>query len=104
MIYYEDDIPWGAGRLYIMFNDNKCSLSRAEKSVVQLLLVGYSQKQIATIHQRSIKTISLQKTNAFRRLNVRNDASLLSVLLLRGIVTVYIEENKPFRRAMGKSV
>ncbi|EDV1002862.1 response regulator transcription factor [Salmonella enterica subsp. enterica] len=98
MTYYDDEVPGRgrAGRLYIVFNDNNCDLSIAEKNVVQLLLSGYSQSQIATINRRSVKTISVQKVNAFRRLNVRNDTSLLSVLLLRGIVTIYTEETQPF--------
>ncbi|EKS6154161.1 response regulator transcription factor [Salmonella enterica] len=98
MTYYDDEVPGRGrvGRLYIVFNDNDCDLSMAEKNIVQLLLAGYSQTQIATIKRRSVKTISVQKVNAFRRLNVKNDTSLLSVLLLRGIVTIYAEENQPF--------
>lgn len=68
----------------------------AELNVIQLLLKGYSISQIATLRRRSVKTISVQKKNAFRRLNVSNDASLLSVLLLRGIVLIYTDPKKTF--------
>ncbi|EHJ8505922.1 response regulator transcription factor [Salmonella enterica subsp. diarizonae serovar 47:k:z53:[z84]] len=71
-------------------------LSMAELNVIQLLLKGYSISQIATLRRRSVKTISVQKKNAFRRLNVSNDASLLSVLLLRGIVLIYTDPKKTF--------
>ncbi|EAQ4021822.1 LuxR family transcriptional regulator [Salmonella enterica subsp. enterica serovar Saintpaul] len=72
-------------------------LSMAELNVIQLLLKGYSISQIATLRRRSVKTISVQKKTAFKRLNVSNDASLLSVLLLRGIVLIYTNPEKAFR-------
>ncbi|EOE6289333.1 helix-turn-helix transcriptional regulator [Salmonella enterica] len=73
----------------------------AELNVIQLLLKGYSISQIATLRRRSVKTISVQKKNAFRRLNVSNDASLLSVLLLRGIVLIYTDPKKTFHVVSG---
>lgn len=76
-------------------------LSMAELNVIQLLLKGYSISQIATLRRRSVKTISVQKKNAFKRLNVSNDASLLSVLLLRGIVLIYTDPKKTFHVVSG---
>ncbi|EAY0104285.1 helix-turn-helix transcriptional regulator [Salmonella enterica] len=77
------------GGLCIEFNSD-CGLSPAEFRVISLLLKGYNSGQIAALYSRSVKTISAQKGQAFKRLGVRNDATLLSTLLLHGMVTVYI--------------
>lgn len=65
-----------------------CGLSDAEICVVHLLLKGYNQKQIATMRFRSIKTISSQKTSAFKKLGIRREISLLSVLLQKGLIKI----------------
>ncbi|EDM9064982.1 LuxR family transcriptional regulator [Salmonella enterica subsp. enterica serovar Give] len=77
------------GCLCIEFNSD-CRLSPAEFRVMSLLLRGYNPGQIAALCSRSVKTISAQKGQAFKRLGVRNDATLLPTLLLHGMVTVYI--------------
>lgn len=76
------------GRLCIEFNSDG-GLSPAERRVIRLLLQGYNSRQIAALCLRSVKTISTQKGRAFKRLGVRNDATLLPALLLQGMVTVY---------------
>lgn len=76
--------------LCIEFNCD-CGISPTEFKVISLLLEGYNSRQIADICSRSIKTISTQKRSAFRRMGIRNDASLLSTLLLHDIVTIYID-------------
>ncbi|ASG86029.1 helix-turn-helix transcriptional regulator [Salmonella enterica] len=78
------------GRLCIEFNSND-DLSPAERRVIRLLLQGYNSGQIAALCFRSVKTISTQKGRAFKRLGVRNDATLLPALLLQGMVTVYTD-------------
>ncbi|EKA4602088.1 helix-turn-helix transcriptional regulator [Salmonella enterica] len=77
------------GRLCIEFNSNG-DLSPAERRVIRLLLQGYNSGQIAALCFRSVKTISTQKGRAFKRLGVRNDATLL----LQGMVTVYTDLNR----------
>ncbi|MBD6546778.1 hypothetical protein FMD04_18120, partial [Salmonella enterica subsp. enterica serovar Enteritidis] len=58
------------------------------------LLQGYNCGQIAALCFRSVKTISAQKVLAFRRLGVRNDATLLPTLMLLGMVTLYTDLNR----------
>ncbi|EAA9231897.1 helix-turn-helix transcriptional regulator [Salmonella enterica subsp. enterica serovar Give] len=81
------------GNLCIKFNSDG-GLTPAELRIIRLLLEGYKSGQIATRNFRSIKTISAQKGKAFKRLGVRNDATLLQTLLLRGIVSVYTGRNQ----------
>lgn len=81
------------GSLCIEFNRD-CGISPAEFRVISLLLKGYNSSQIAGICSRSIKTISAQKRNAFKRMGVSNDATLLSTLLLHGMVTIYTDFNR----------
>ncbi|EAB2964326.1 LuxR C-terminal-related transcriptional regulator [Salmonella enterica] len=73
-------------RLCIEFNSDG-GLSPAE-------LRGYNSGQIAALCFRSVKTISAQKGQAFRRLGVRNDATLLPTLMLLGMVTLYTDLNR----------
>ncbi|EHZ8150426.1 hypothetical protein MLA66_004419 [Salmonella enterica] len=62
--------------------------------MVQQLLEGYTQKQIAAIRVRSVKTISAQKINAFTKLGVRRDITLLSVLLLKNMVRISVHPDR----------
>lgn len=80
-------------RLHFELNKD-CGLSEAEICVVQLLLKGYNQKQIAAIRVRSVKTISAQKINAFTKLGVRRDITLLSVLLLKNMVRISVHPDR----------
>lgn len=80
-------------RLCIEFNSDG-GLSPAELRVIRLLLRGYNSGQIAALCFRSVKTISAQKGRAFRRLGVRNDATLLPTLMLLGMVTLYTDLNR----------
>ncbi|EDV7203284.1 helix-turn-helix transcriptional regulator [Salmonella enterica subsp. enterica serovar Bredeney] len=81
------------GNLCIEFNSDG-GLTPAELRIIRLLLEGYKSGQIAARSFRSIKTISAQKGQAFKRLGVRSDATLLLTLLLRGMVTVYTGRNQ----------
>lgn len=80
-------------RFCIEFNSDG-GLSPAELRVIRLLLQGYNCGQIAALCFRSVKTISAQKVLAFRRLGVRNDATLLPTLMLLGMVTLYTDLNR----------
>ncbi|EDC6228531.1 helix-turn-helix transcriptional regulator [Salmonella enterica subsp. enterica serovar Braenderup] len=88
----EDSCRIWYGSLCIEFNSNG-GLSPAELRVIRLVLEGYKSGQIAARCSRSVKTISAQKSQAFKRLGVRSDATLLSALLLSGIVTLYTDLN-----------
>ncbi|EAU7965033.1 LuxR family transcriptional regulator, partial [Salmonella enterica] len=53
----------------------------------------YNNSQIAVICSRSIKTISSQKCIAFKRLGIKNDATLLPALILHGMVKIHTDYN-----------
>lgn len=48
-------------------------LTTTDLEVFKLLINGYAIKQIAKRRTRSNKTISLQKNNIYKKLNIRND-------------------------------
>ena len=59
-------------------------LSPRETEVLRLLAGGATVKEISTLLNRSITTISRQKGDAMRRLGVRNDAELFAFLKTAG--------------------
>lgn len=52
------------------------SLSPSERDVLQMCLAGMTVSEIALRRNRSVKTISTQKQNAFRKLGLRSDGDL----------------------------
>ncbi|MDD2047432.1 response regulator transcription factor [Pseudomonas putida] len=60
-------------------------LSPKELEVTRLLAVGHTVSQIATLLNRSKKTVSTQKTSAMRKLGVANDAALYLYLQEHGL-------------------
>lgn len=61
----------------------KSNLTLAERDVIRLLLSGYSVAEISRLKKRAVKTISTQKQNAYKKLDIRNDVSLFSGLINR---------------------
>ncbi|HAZ3553715.1 TPA: helix-turn-helix transcriptional regulator [Escherichia coli] len=61
----------------------KSNLTLAERDVIRLLLSGYSVAEISRLKNRTVKTISTQKQNAYKKLDIRNDVSLFSGLINR---------------------
>lgn len=57
------------------------SLSKSEYEVARLFASGMTVGEIAKTLNKSVKTISSQKTGVNRKLDVKNDVELLSVLL-----------------------
>ncbi|EDB2713557.1 response regulator transcription factor [Salmonella enterica] len=49
------------------------SLTEAECEVLELLVKGYSVTRISESRFRSVKTVSLQKHQIYRKLGIRND-------------------------------
>ncbi|EAX9749176.1 LuxR family transcriptional regulator [Salmonella enterica] len=80
------------GSLCIEFR-NDLNISKTEFKIISLLLKGYNNSQIAVICSRSIKTISSQKCIAFKRLGIKNDATLLPALILHGMVKIHTGYN-----------
>lgn len=61
-------------------------LTPLEMEVVYYLLQGFSLSQIANFRDRSIKTVSIQKQQACRKLGCASTATLLLALLEKDIV------------------
>lgn len=55
------------------------TLTDSERKVLLLIFSGMSQQDIATLHNRSAKTISAQKRSCMRKLGVYNDAELFTL-------------------------
>jgi len=56
------------------------TLSTKEREVIRCLLGGMTVREIATKFNRSAKTISTQKSTAFRKLGVTSDIGLFKIL------------------------
>ncbi|MWO00775.1 helix-turn-helix domain-containing protein, partial [Escherichia coli] len=48
-------------------------LTETECNVLELLIKGYNVTKISANRFRSVKTVSLQKSQIYRKLGVRND-------------------------------
>lgn len=63
----------------------RARLSARESEVLRCVVAGMSVTEIAQKFSRSINTISSQKQAAFRKLGVRNDTELFSVINQRSV-------------------
>ena len=63
-------------------------LTETECEVLQLLLKGYTITQISKSRGRSIKTVSLQKYQIYKKLGIRNDITFWFDLLLSSCVKI----------------
>ncbi|RDP93657.1 helix-turn-helix transcriptional regulator [Escherichia coli] len=59
----------------------KSNLTLAERDIIRLLLSGFSVTEISRLKNRKVKTISNQKQNAYKKLDIRNDVNLFSGLI-----------------------
>ena len=64
----------------ILAGRSKSVLTKSELSVLRLLSSGYSLTAIASMANKSVKTISAQKRSAMRRVGVENDQELYEYL------------------------
>ncbi|OSK34105.1 LOW QUALITY PROTEIN: cyclic di-GMP phosphodiesterase YahA, partial [Escherichia coli B671] len=49
------------------------SLTDVEYDMLELLIKGYTVTQISRIRDRSVKTVSAQKFQIYKKLNIRTD-------------------------------
>lgn len=63
-------------------------LSAREEIIIHCLLNGYTVTEIAKTFCRDVRTISGQKRNAYKKLMVKNDTSLVIELLRMGYIEV----------------
>jgi len=59
-------------------------VSDRESEVIRLIAWGYSNKEIATRLNLSVKTIEAHKANAMRKLNMRSRIDIVRYAILRG--------------------
>lgn len=67
--------------LSLSVNLSGSMLTPKEKEVVRLLLAGYDMTVIGIIKQRSLKTVSAHKLNAYKKLGVKSDLTLFPELI-----------------------
>ena len=65
---------------------NYCPLTARERSVLQLIAVGHSNKRIAAILNLSIKTIETHRGAVHRKLNLNSTAALVRYAIRNNII------------------
>ena len=63
-------------------------LTRSERDILSMVAKGMSNKHIARLRERSVRTIEKQRAILMRKLGLRNAADLTRFALERGIVNV----------------
>lgn len=64
--------------------ENKRHLTARESEVLRLIALGYSNKEIGTSLQLSVKTIEAHKANAMRKLGISSRIDIVRYAILRG--------------------
>jgi DNA-binding NarL/FixJ family response regulator len=67
-------------------NANDSPLTTRERSVVQLISEGHTNKKIASILHISVKTVETHRTAAHRKLNLRSTADLVRYAIRNSII------------------
>jgi DNA-binding NarL/FixJ family response regulator len=65
---------------------NDCPLTARERSVVQLIAEGHSNKKIASILNLSVKTVETHRAAAHRKLNLNSTAALVRYAIRNNII------------------
>ncbi|MDP9169008.1 MAG: response regulator transcription factor, partial [Acidobacteriota bacterium] len=63
-------------------------LSTRELEVLQLIVHGKSNKEIATILTISVNTVSVHRANVMQALNIHNTAELVVYAIRNGLVNI----------------
>jgi DNA-binding NarL/FixJ family response regulator len=64
-------------RQFFLSKGDDCPLTPRERSVLQLIAVGHSNKKTASILNLSVKTIETHRTAVHRKLNINSTAGLV---------------------------
>lgn len=64
--------------------DRKSEVSDREMEVLRLISLGYSNKEIGTRLELSVKTVEAHKANAMRKLNMRGRIDIVRYAILQG--------------------
>ena len=62
-------------------------LTGRQHQILNLVLIGHTNRQIATLLQISVRTVEVHRFNLMRKLNVRNVAQLLRRALQLGLLS-----------------
>jgi DNA-binding CsgD family transcriptional regulator len=63
-------------------------LTAREREVLQLLAEGKTSKQIAIIHQVSVKTVEVHRQRIMKKLGIHNVAQLTKYAIREGLTTL----------------
>ena len=64
--------------------DRKNEVSDREMEILRLIALGYSNKEIGSRLELSVKTVEAHKANAMRKLNMRGRIDIVRYAILRG--------------------
>jgi len=62
-------------------------LTGRQHQILNLVLIGHTNREIATLLQISVRTVEVHRFNLMRKLNVRNVAQLLRRALQLGLLS-----------------
>jgi two-component system response regulator NreC len=79
----------GSGLRYIAQeqDDELNKLTAREKQVLQLIAQGKSNKEIATLLDLSVNTVSVHRANLMEKMNIHRTAELVLFAIRKGLVT-----------------
>ena len=76
-----------AGLKYVAQDDDELSkLTGREKQVLQLIAQGKSNKEIATLLDLSVNTVSVHRANLMEKMNIHRTAELVLFAIRKGLV------------------
>jgi DNA-binding NarL/FixJ family response regulator len=78
----------GEGLKYVAVNeyDQLKRLTAREKQVLQLIAQGKSNKEIATLLELSVNTVSVHRANLMEKMNIHRTAELVLFAIRKGLV------------------
>jgi DNA-binding NarL/FixJ family response regulator len=79
----------GSGLKYVAgdHDDQLSRLTGREKQVLQLIAQGKSNKEIATLLDLSVNTVSVHRANLMEKMNIHRTAELVLFAIRKGLVT-----------------
>ena len=78
-----------SNRMVRLRGESKAALTERESEVLRYIALGYSNKEIASLMQVSVKTIEAHKANAMRKLDMHSRIDIVRYAILQG----WMEEN-----------
>jgi DNA-binding CsgD family transcriptional regulator len=75
-------------------------LTGRQRQILNLILIGHSNREIALILQISVRTVEVHRFNLMRKLNVRNVAQLLQRSLHLRLLSASVIRSRPGNRGL----